>query len=196
MILFLDCDGVFHRRDEGDESRLFAAEKISVIEDVLMDKPDTDIVISTAWRIDSHRARLYSRLPQIIKDHVIGETPIFPYSYGLGPPEGHREAEIQLYLEKHAPFRPWIAIDDQEYLFYPGAPLYHVDGTRALSATDKDGIISLMEEERQRPIEEILLRRNYVMAEHETYFRMLDPSHELYRGGLSSPLPALADPTI
>ncbi len=182
MIIALDFDGVTHPKYmpagsppfptlEQQLEHAFQAEKLKIVEDILDALPNTKILISSTWRVEEHlKNPMMEALSDKIKDRLVGASYIIPYSRGMGQPNGHNEAEIQLWLEDNAPDEPWLAVNDRKNMFYPDAPLYLVDGNIGLQEADKDKIISMAQDiEANTQTADIHDRREYVIDQHRKY---------------------------
>jgi hypothetical protein len=119
MILFLDFDGVMHPDPCSDEDRLF--ENSERLADVLAHFPEVGVVLSTSWRNVRPLDELLARLPQALRQRVMGVNPNFneirpdasriPY---------RRHAECEQWLRDHAMEDvPWWALDDRADWFAP-----------------------------------------------------------------------------
>jgi len=106
-ILFLDFDGVLHNTTSSQEL-LF--NKLGLLIDALQEKP-CSIVISSSWRFHHNLDQLKKYLNPI-SNLIIGTTGA-PY-VGRFP----RYNEIKAYLNQHAPFADWRALDDS-FLEFP-----------------------------------------------------------------------------
>lgn len=144
MILFLDFDGVLHSNDAGlelnvrdeasmqsltEEDRRFTTrdgrlivgknlfEHADRLAMALEPYPDVRIVISSTWRIHFELEALKAFLPPALADRVIGITPQVFSRDGVS----QRLREIDLYFSKNnRVLEPWIALDDQDWLFFCG----------------------------------------------------------------------------
>jgi len=100
-ILFLDFDGVLHNTTSSPEL-LF--NKMGLLIDALQKNP-CSIVISSSWRFHHDLDQLKKYLDPI-SNLIIGTTGV-PY-VGRFP----RYNEIKEYMNQHAPFADWRALDD------------------------------------------------------------------------------------
>ncbi|RAM61251.1 HAD domain-containing protein [Herbaspirillum rubrisubalbicans] len=112
MILFLDFDGVLHplSRPNG------AFAMLPHFEQVMLDYPDVDIVISSAWREEHSIEKLRLVFSESFRHKIIDVTPVIRAS------SPHtREIEILSWLrETGREYEAWLALDDSEWLFSPG----------------------------------------------------------------------------
>lgn len=200
MILFFDIDGVLHPKSAlkeanvpeddalrvlfGGLSHLPAAAwdnyilpgKMELLETIVEQTPNAKIVAASAWR-DNFYEKMMSKLSDKIKSALVDCTPTLPFSAGSGQPNGHRDVEQQIWMAKNRPNDQCLALDDNARLFYEGAALHVVNGETGLVAADVPEILSKIEQEMHRPIEEIVERRNQIFERHKRYFGMLDENH-------------------
>lgn len=136
MALFLDVDGVLH-----PEPVLFrhAFCRLPLIEEILMDFPQVEIVISSVWRLDwpeesAQIAGMKEHFSMALRDRVVGVTPDHRQTPVSQAPEGLsgylREWECLDWLRMHRPpGTPYVILDDRVRLFRPDNPhLMIVDG--------------------------------------------------------------------
>lgn len=123
MILFLDFDGVLRSLNSEKGTLTFTPQ----LERVLRGYPDIEVVISSSWREEHDLASLRSLFSPDIGARIIDATPVFDYL------SHHyvRQAEIEAWLrESKREAEPWIALDDDDWLFEPAHPnLLLVDST-------------------------------------------------------------------
>lgn len=125
MFLFLDFDGVTHpfflSEDLGDvDTRPFAF--LPRIEKVLREFPAVRIVISSSWRETHSLERLRLLFSEDLRERVIGVTPVLRPLINGGV--GHRQQEIESWLVANGHMgASWVALDDVDHNFLPGAPL-------------------------------------------------------------------------
>ncbi len=129
MILFLDFDGVLH--PEPASTRHYLC-RLPLLDEILMDYPKVEIVISSAWRLDwTEESKqidgMKAHFSLALRDRVVGVTPDRRQSpaaqapYGLG--EYIREWECLDWLRTHRPpGTPYVILDDRAWLFRPDNP--------------------------------------------------------------------------
>ena len=118
MICFLDFDGVLHPSDALPSdvfTRVFRFERL------LRDYPEVRIVISSDWRLGATLDELRENFSMDMRTRIIGMT---PFIADHDVTVGHRQLEIESWLVmNNQQNAPWIALDDIEQNFLPGAPL-------------------------------------------------------------------------
>lgn len=125
MILFLDFDGVLHPdavyRERGrpvlrDQGELFMWSGRLV--DVLVNRPDVRLVLSTSWAREFGFSRARRYLPPALRSRVIGATwhsgmlhdaDFYPGNWW---DQATRHEQIRRWVSRAA-VQDWIAIDDQ-----------------------------------------------------------------------------------
>lgn len=127
MIVFLDFDGVLHPEDTDSKNQLLC--RLPLIEEVVREFSQTEIVISSAWRLrwqdpDDATLALRQHFSEDIANRVIGVTPHHARLDWKQAPDGlhlwKRQWEIETWLRANRPFGTnWIALDDRAYLFRP-----------------------------------------------------------------------------
>ncbi|MBB4867156.1 hypothetical protein HNP46_006067 [Pseudomonas nitritireducens] len=99
MLLFLDFDGVVHKRRDGPEfcyvPRLAA---------VLRDFPAVEVVISSSWRDTLTLDEMRAKFPEDLRLRIIGATPRL---------NGSRSTEIKTWVKSNRPGAAWLALDDE-----------------------------------------------------------------------------------
>lgn len=120
MILFLDFDGVLHP---------FKQEHPFVylprLEATLRDFPHVRIVISSDWRQRMSLDDIRQYFSPDIRARIVGATPSFPLADDWVGCR-HREALAWLASTSQADV-PWVALDDLQENWLPGAPLVLCD---------------------------------------------------------------------
>lgn len=119
--LFLDFDGVTHPEPCFQED-VFC--RLHLIEDVLLEFPAVDVVISSSWR--DHYALAYLRVffCEALRPRVVAVTrsitiPSSDWLPGHGA-QFERQWEIETWMKSHRPWgTPWLAIDDRAHWFMP-----------------------------------------------------------------------------
>lgn len=128
MILFLDFDGVLHP-DPCRERQLFC--RIRLFEDVMLEFPAVEIVISSSWRFDYKHEHEHECVVQLRKHfsfeiaaRIVGVTPDQRSGDQDSAPVGLRDYlrhwECVSWLSRNRPpGTPWLALDDRPALFRP-----------------------------------------------------------------------------
>jgi len=145
VILFLDFDGVMH--PFGCTIALYFC-RLELLEAWLRQRPGLDVVISCSWREAHPLDEMRSYFSEDLQPRVIGATPVVKRDewaqYGGEPPplRFEREMEVLSWLrESGEPWRPWVAVDDQAWLFKPFCErLVVVDGSVGLTERDLDAV--------------------------------------------------------
>ncbi len=129
MILFLDVDGVLH--PEPCPTRHYFC-RLPLVEEILMDFPKVQIVISSVWRLDwtEERAQIVGMKDHFslaMKGRVVGVTPdrrqTPPVHAPIGLADYLREWECMDWLRMHRPpSTPYLMLDDRPWLFSPSNP--------------------------------------------------------------------------
>lgn len=129
MILFLDIDGVLH--PEPCHSRHHFC-RLPLLEDILMDFPQVQIVISSVWRLDWKEETeqiegMRQHFSLALRDRVVGVTPDHRQTPATEAPPGLadylREWECIDWLRTHRPPNtPYLILDDRPWLFRPNNP--------------------------------------------------------------------------
>jgi hypothetical protein len=133
-ILFLDFDGVLHP-EHCHESKHFCC--LPILEDVLLQEPESKLVITSTWRLEQPVDALRKRFSPYIAAMIEGVTP--RYSDLASVPNtlvGYvREAECRAWLwANDMPYRSWVALDDRSWLYRPFCKsLLLVDGRTGLT---------------------------------------------------------------
>jgi hypothetical protein len=131
-ILFLDFDGVLHT---DTDTRQFS--RIALLDSWLARMEDVEIVISSSWRDAYPIESLKKIFPALLRERIVGATPILENGYA----KGGRQREIEAWLAAaslHHANAAWIALDDNAAFFDIGCPfLILVDPARAFG--DEEG---------------------------------------------------------
>lgn len=110
-VVFLDLDGTCHPV-HCPVNQLF--NRLPLLEDWLRVHRHVDVVISSSWREHHPLDELQSFFADDLQSRVIDVTPVLTAS------RYEREDEILEWLRScGAPWRPWVAFDDQAALFHP-----------------------------------------------------------------------------
>jgi hypothetical protein len=129
MILFLDFDGVLH--PEPAPTRHYLC-RLPMLEEILMDYPKVEIVISSAWRLDwtaewEQIAGMKNHFSLALRDRVVGVTPDHRLTSTSQAPGGLadflREWECMDWMGTHRPAgTPYLMLDDRPWLFRANNP--------------------------------------------------------------------------
>lgn len=106
-ILFLDFDGVLHPGNGSDGRLLCRAKDL----DIAISAFEIRIVVSSSWRFHMDMDEILSLLPTDIARRVVGAT---------GDPhigKWPRFNEIRTWMDRHAEFADWRALDDAQLEF-------------------------------------------------------------------------------
>ena len=120
--LFLDFDGVLHANLSPEDGYFGRASELVVA----IGSFPLDIVISSSWRFHYTVAEISRKLPQEIREQVVGRT-------GEAVIGRHaRWKEIHAYCTRHG-IEDWRALDDAWFEFPPDCPeLLLCDGATGL----------------------------------------------------------------
>lgn len=129
VTLFLDVDGVLHRRAPGAEK--FAA--LPQLQQSMRRHPRLEVVISSSWREVFDFEDLVELFDEDLRARIVGSTPVFEQDT-----EFVRQRECEQWMRTHCPpGQKWIALEDEKALFQPGCPqLLLVDGSKGLQLED------------------------------------------------------------
>lgn len=129
MILFLDVDDVLHP-EPAMSHQAFC--RLPLLEGILMDFPQVQIVISSAWRLDWQQksaqiAGMKKHFSLALRDRVVGVTPDHRQTPAALAPSGLtdyvREWECIDWMRAHRPpGTPYLLLDDRPWLFRPNNP--------------------------------------------------------------------------
>ena len=122
MILFLDFDGVLHPAVCTSDAELLCCRPL--LEAVLQECPQVEIVISSTWREARTLVQLQSMFSADIGARIVGVTPMWQdVQDEMSMGTYVRQAEIEAWLRQAGrTWEPWIALDDQPWLFRPFLP--------------------------------------------------------------------------
>ena len=136
IICFLDFDGVLHSIGQ----QAFNPHVMSRLADAIEHYP-VSIVISSAWRLEYDLEKLRDFLGDRLGPRVIGVNPFIPDPFL----KYCRFHEGQLYLEQADLIGlPWLAIDDQESCYPPGAPVVITDHREGFGPIDAEVLDQLL----------------------------------------------------
>ncbi len=130
--IFLDFDGVLHSESDIEKPHFF--HMLTLCQLLMKYRHSVKVVISSSWRMDNTLEQLKSHFPTVVRDLIVGVTPIINDSFN----NGGRQKEIELYCHEHniAPHE-YIALDDLEYLFEKKWPnLILVNGHFGLTSNE------------------------------------------------------------
>ena len=131
ILLFLDFDGVVHRRT----GNVFDLECLSHIERVLNDFPTVKVIVASSWREHYSLDQLKQLLGKTIADKVIDETPLITGTYD----QHVRYLEALKYLTDSGQQNvPWVALDDTPELYSADAPVICVDGLTGMTEREAE----------------------------------------------------------
>jgi hypothetical protein len=145
QLLFLDFDGCMHPFG-CDIDRYFC--HLSLLEAWLRERPSVGIVISSSWREMHPFEEMRSYFSEDLQQRILGMTPISKrgaseqFDGELSPTRFERELEVLQWLrESGEPWRPWVALDDQAWLFRPFSKrLILCDGKVGLTQRELDRV--------------------------------------------------------
>lgn len=144
-VLFLDFDGVLHPV-HAEVDQLFMA--IPLLEQVLREFPSLDVVVSSSWREVHPLDEMQEYFSPDIGTRIIGITAARP-ELGEVPDDLWsyvREGECAVWIARHRPWVPWIAVDDDAWRFKPHSKrLFLVDGKIGLTAASVDALRARLE---------------------------------------------------
>lgn len=126
LVLYLDFDGVLHHENclwhprrgpyvVAPESNILF-QHAPLLEEVLKDRPEVRIVLSTSWVRQYGCSKSAKRLPQSLRERVIGAT----FHSGMNEElftDAPRGMQVWGDVVRRKP-RDWIALDD-DYLHWP-----------------------------------------------------------------------------
>lgn len=160
VTLFLDVDGVLHRRAPGAE-KLTALPQLQLL---MRRHPRLEVVISSSWREVFDFEDLVELFDEDLRDRIVGSTPVLEQDT-----EFVRQHECEHWMRTHCPpGQEWVALEDEQALFQPGCPqLMLVDGSKGLQLEDLMRLDERLSEALAR-MPEIMLARERVAqaAEH------------------------------
>lgn len=129
VTLFLDVDGVLHRRAPGAEK--FTA--LPLLQESIRRHPRLEVVISSSWREVFDFEDLVELFDEDLRQQIVGNTPVLDLDT-----EFVRQRECEQWMHTHRPpDQEWLAVEDEQALFEPGCPqLLLVDGSKGLQFED------------------------------------------------------------
>jgi hypothetical protein len=129
VTLFLDIDGVLHRRAPGAEK--FTA--LPQLQQSMRRLPRLEVVISSSWREVFDFEDLVELFDEDLRDRIVGSTPVLNQDT-----EFVRQRECEQWMRTHRPpDHEWLALEDEQALFEPGCPhLLLVSGSKGLQLED------------------------------------------------------------
>lgn len=148
-ILFLDFDGVTHPEPCGGELGFCC---LALIEDVLLEFPSVQIVISSSWRDHFGLEQIREFFSAGMRTRVIGVTasikrPSADWLPGHVP-QYEREWECDGWMKKHCDWgTPWMAIDDRAHWFRPDcSDLLLTDSKTGFGMDDQETLRQMLRE--------------------------------------------------
>ncbi len=144
-LLFLDFDGVMHPfRCTIDQYFCH----LDLLEGWLRQRLDVGVVITSSWREAHPVAEMESFFSEDLQHRVLGATPLLTRDSwarcdGESPSvRFEREAEVSRWLNESGQlWRPWVALDDQAWLYKPFNPrLVLCDGKVGLTLLELDKV--------------------------------------------------------
>ncbi len=129
VTLFLDVDGVLHRRAPGAEK--FTA--LPQLQQSMRRHPRLEVVISSSWREVFDFKDLVELFDEDLRTRIVGSTPVLEQDT-----EFVRQRECEQWMRTHCPpDQEWVALEDEKALFEPGCPrLLLVDGSKGMQLED------------------------------------------------------------
>lgn len=131
MILFLDFDGVTHKKG-ADIDRYF--ECMPHIWSLLRRRDDIRVVLSTSWRENYDFADMIEMCTfgggEDLESRFVGTTPVIRFN--------RRDLECKAWIDSRARFDYWIAVDDDPSLFSTHEHLYQIDPHYGFSESDAE----------------------------------------------------------
>ncbi len=147
-IVFLDFDGVTH--PDGCLRELWFCH-VPLIEEVLLEFPLVDLVISSMWREHYSIDEIKRFLPTSLYERVIDVTPVkkkLSDRWVPGPSSKfEREWECEFWMKENRPWgTPWMAIDDRHHWFRPDCQnLLQTDPTLGFHSSDQQTLRDMLE---------------------------------------------------
>lgn len=143
-LIFVDFDGVLHRRD----GRWF--ERLPLLIGWLETNPHVRVIVSSSHREHTGFSRLRGALPAAVRSHLVGQTPRMGRGRWDPPVPFVRQREVEAYLRELAePSVPFAVLDDDVSLFYPSwQHLIRTDGRVGVTADDFLLVDRLLESQR------------------------------------------------
>jgi len=153
-ILGLDIDGVLH--PVGLVTAEAQLARLPMLAAWLRRRTDIDIVVTSSWRLTRTLEELRALFPEDLQERVIGSTPALAEVFwvecdGTLPPMRHpREAELRRWIaESSTPWRDWVALDDEPWLYTPGCPrlvvCQHATGLTCAALELLDSLVDRLE---------------------------------------------------
>ena len=150
MILFLDFDGVLHKEPSLANDAFC---RLPLIEEILMNFPPVQIVVSSVWRLDwateaEGIAGLREHFSYALRGRLVGVTPDFRQVAPQTAPDGLglylREWECMDWLRNNRPAgTTYLMLDDRHWWFRPNNPhLMIVDGDDGFLPANEDELRS------------------------------------------------------
>ncbi len=94
--------------------------RLPLLEEWPRTRPGVEVVMSSSWHEVHPLQELVSFFPEDLQSRVVGFTPVFSRIQAPSPAQYRREAEVRQWMRDSAePWRDWVAVDDQAWLFRP-----------------------------------------------------------------------------
>jgi hypothetical protein len=132
-VMFLDFDGVLHPESSRDGGQFCYVPNFCDALRAVDTAHRVPIVISSLWRHSHTLVQMRSHFPDDIAPQIVGVTPYMPddevrrtsdWSVYGGEQSRvcHRQREVVMWMNAHAPDGDWLAIDDRAAYFHKDSP--------------------------------------------------------------------------
>jgi hypothetical protein len=132
-ILFLDFDGVLHPESCAERDLFCYLPQFSAALGTVDPGHRVPIVVSSLWRHHCTLQQIRAYFPQDMAIQIVGVTPHMTDAQAAAvqdwSPFGgeqsrtcHRQREIVIWMQAHAPQGNWLAIDDRAAYFHKNTP--------------------------------------------------------------------------
>jgi hypothetical protein len=132
-VLFLDFDGVLHPEGCAELDNFCYLPNFSAVLRAADPEHMVPIVVSSLWRHHCTLQQIRSHFPEDIACQIVGVTPYMSDQeanevqdwgrYGGAQSKTcHRQREIVMWMNAHAPQGRWLAIDDRAAYFHQDTP--------------------------------------------------------------------------
>ena len=132
-VLFLDFDGVLHPEGCAERDHFFYLPNFSEVLRSADPEHRVPIVISSIWRHHCNLTQIRSWFPEDIAHQIVGVTPYLTDEAVRGIQDWdlyggeqskicHRQREVVMWMNAHAPQGRWLAIDDRAAYFHRDTP--------------------------------------------------------------------------
>jgi HAD domain in Swiss Army Knife RNA repair proteins len=157
-VLFLDFDGVLHPEGCAERDHFCYLPNFCEALRVADRNGSMPLVISSLWRHHCTLDQIRANFPQDLKKRIVGVTPYMtdaelqrisdwaPYG-GEQSRNCHRQREVLMWMNAHAPTGNWLAIDDRAVYFHKDTPnLFLVpklvyQGNSGITIYQKDALV-------------------------------------------------------